>query len=127
MQGEYTLYSEGQLKEKGTLINGRLEGKVLEYYRNGKLKEKIENNKPDGECNTYYENGKIKEKRLYLKGKLEGAYYYYYSSGNIWIENNYKWFIKRRKKSYYENGKSLKKEQFKNGFNISRSYIKKRI
>ena len=65
----------------------------------------------------------VKEKRLYLNGKLEGEYYYYYSSGKLWIKNNYKkGLLHGERKVYYESGKLEKKEDFKNGFNLSGTY-----
>ena len=32
----------------------------------------------------------IKKKGYTTQGKLEGEYFYYYSSGKLWIKNNYK-------------------------------------
>ena len=54
--------------------------------------------------------GSLKKKRLYTKGKLEGEYFYYYSSGKLWIKNNYKNGLLHGERKVFLKMENLKKK-----------------
>jgi len=85
-------YENGQLKEKGNIKDGKLDGLVERYYENGQLKEKgnIKDGMRDGLYESYYENGQLKEKRNYKEDQLHGLWEYYYENGQPGIARLYK-------------------------------------
>ena len=57
------------------VVNGKIEGKYLEYYDNGQVRYDIfyKNNKEEGRYLEYYSNGNLKFKGIYKDGKQEGS------------------------------------------------------
>jgi len=104
-------YDEGKLKAKGNYVNqkkdsiwnyyssagykiseelyvnGLRQGKVVNFFEDGKIAEEKEfvNDFEDGEWIQYYEDGKIRMKATYKKGSLEGKTYYYDRCGKKMI------------------------------------------
>ena len=78
-------------------LDGKPEGKWLEFYKSGNLKSIInwKNGKLTGKYIVYDKNGKKSTEAIYKDGKENGKYFLYYSNGNI------------RTKGEYENGKPI--------------------
>lgn len=78
-------------------LDGKPEGKWLEFYKNGNLKSIInwKNGKLTGKYIVYDKNGKKSTEAIYKDSKENGKYFLYYSNGNI------------RTKGEYENGKPI--------------------
>ena len=72
--------------------DGLGQGSVVNYFPNGKIKEKfnMKNDKLDGENIEYYENGIIKKFQNYKDNKLYGIYKEYDSKGILEKVCNYK-------------------------------------
>ena len=87
--------SEG--RDRFYYLDGKPEGKWLEFYKNGNLKSIInwKNGKLTGKYIVYDKNGKKSTEAIYKDGKENGKYFLYYSNGNI------------RTKGEYENGKPI--------------------
>ena len=144
--GVWEEYDNNTLLSKSTYDNGKLDGKLINYYRNGSIKEigYVKNNRWVGKYHEYYDNRNIREKKNYIDGKLEGRsmlyyknrqikeskfykndklnseYLYYYSNGYLWIKSNYNnGKLDGDRFIYYEDGKLEKKEFYRNGINTS--------
>ena len=90
------IHSTGE-KEELFYRNGKLEGKVLVFYKNGNIKQKLlyKNDKPEGKILIYHKNSKLSAKLFYKNGKLEGKVI-------LWHENGIK-----RAKLFYSNGRKV--------------------
>ena len=75
------MYQEN-LKEEFFEINGKKEGILKLYYKNGNIMSirNYVNNKLNGEYERYYENGNIYEICNYVNGKLNGEYKLFYEN-----------------------------------------------
>jgi len=75
-----TYYLSGKKALESYLINGKKEGKSLEFYVTGEVKTTggFKLGLKEGLWKTYYENGKIREKGKYAKGKKIGVWKIYY-------------------------------------------------
>jgi len=64
------------------LINGKKDGKSLEFYVTGEVKTTgdFKVGLKEGLWKTYYENGKIREKGKYAKGEKIGVWKTYYKN-----------------------------------------------
>ncbi|NVJ89903.1 MAG: hypothetical protein HWD82_10770 [Flavobacteriaceae bacterium] len=62
--------------------DGKLNGKFLEYYSTGELREigSYNNGLRDGNWKEYYKNGKIKKKGKYSKGERVGVWKTFYKN-----------------------------------------------
>ena len=82
-------------------------GKIINYYINGTIMNKgtLVNGKLDGEYTTYFENGKIKSVSHYQNGILNGPAITYYTNGSLLFDGE---LINGKKKpgsrSYFING-----------------------
>ena len=115
-------YSNGELKEVGTLIdslkqgywitydtnkillcecvyiNNSLNGPFILYYFNGNVKVKgymVAGNWKN-ERTFYYSNGKVKNRGRYLNGELHGVWDYYDVNGNLDKKIRYKNGLKEK-------------------------------
>ena len=67
-------YNSGKIQNKGTLLNGKLNGELTVYFKNGN-KKFISNYKDGilhGVWNDYYPNGVLLSSRKYADGKIIG-------------------------------------------------------
>jgi len=114
-------YTNGQVKSKGNIKNGKLDGKATAWYENGQIWSEelyIEGNLVDKTRYSYHENGEIQSEAHYINGKLEGIGTNWYANGQIWSEENYKDGKKDGKwTSWYENGLKRSEENYKDGKN----------
>lgn len=85
-------YGTGETSRIYTRINGKIEGKMTDYYPSGALKgEKyFENDKQTGKTTVYYENGKLKEVQYYINGLKSGGDTIFYESGKIQYVSEFK-------------------------------------
>jgi len=85
-------YGTGEISRTYTRINGKIEGKMTDYYPSGALKgEKyFEDNKQTGKTTVYYENGKLKEVQYYLNGLKSGGDTIFYESGKMQYVSEFK-------------------------------------
>ena len=77
---------------KGSMKNGKKEGKWVNYHSNGQLriKENYKNGKLDGAWVEFHDDGQLAFKGNYKNGKSEGACVAYYSNGQLRLKGNYK-------------------------------------
>lgn len=117
MEGEFThFYPSGKVGIEGAYRNGKWDGLIKSYYKEGKsyslrhyakgllmgkstyfypngqirLEQEFVNDSLNGSSKFFYENGKIQESLHYKKGKEDGIYKYYYPNGQLWTEKEYK-------------------------------------
>lgn len=85
-------YGTGETSRIYTRINGKIEGKMTDYYPSGALKgEKyFENDRQTGKTTVYYENGKLKEVQYYTDGLKSGGDTIFYESGKIQYVSEFK-------------------------------------
>ncbi len=95
-------------------VNGKLNGKIVTYYPDGKITEEIEykNGVKDGENNYYSPTGVLLKKLIYKNEELDGLVIYYDAHGNVLIEGNYKEGKKHGLWKYYKDGKMELEETF---------------
>jgi hypothetical protein len=77
-------YISGELLSTHHELNGKKEGKLLEYYPDGRLKSErlFINDKETGKTVVYFPDGRIKEVQSYEDGVKEGGDTIFYENGN---------------------------------------------
>lgn len=75
----------GNLRERGTLLEGRWDGIHEWFHFNGLLatKETYVDGKLHGPSETYFKNGNLSLREMYVDGKLHGAYEAYWARGRL--------------------------------------------
>jgi hypothetical protein len=78
-----TNYPSGELSRRHTEVNGKKEGVMTEYYKDGKIKGErlFKNDIQIGKSTFYYPGGKIKEVQYYEEGKITGGDTIFYETG----------------------------------------------
>ena len=95
--------------------NGKLEGWEITYFPNGKIKSKqlYKNDKREGLYKEFYDNGKLALVVPYKNGKKEGVQKEYAYEGYLYSDVLYKNNYKEGKQRWYDkNGKVIKEEEF---------------
>lgn len=89
-------YGTGETSRIYTRIDGKIEGKMTDYYVTGELKgeKNFKNNKQDGKTTIYYESGKIKEVQYYINGLRNGGDTIFYEDGKLKFVTEFKDNIK---------------------------------
>ncbi len=107
--GEWIYYQKksGDVMTKETYVNGKLDGKKITYYPNGKVTEELNyvNGQMEGQNNYYSPDGILIKKLKYRNNQLQGEATYYDAYGNVVIEGFYKDGKKHGLWRYYKNGK----------------------
>ena len=97
-----------------TYSNGKLNGKKITYYPNGKITEVVEysDGLKNGENIYYAPNGVVIKKMIYKNDQLHGPASYFDGHGNLLIEGAYKDDKKHGVWKYYQNGELAVEETF---------------
>ncbi len=119
-------YDDGKTpKIKGTYINNRPEGVYHKYYSNGTLKEKgsLKLNLNFDTLTRYHENGNIEYQAVYnSEGRENGTVKYYYSNGQLEFEYSASDGIPLGKATrYYENGDQKETIEFSSSGEVTQS------
>lgn len=79
------VYGTGQVSRRYQEINGKKEGKMTDYYPDGKLKAErwFKDDKQIGRTLLYYPNGSVKEVQYYQDGRKEGGDTLFYENGRV--------------------------------------------
>jgi len=114
-------YNSGKIQNKGTLLNGKLNGELTVYFKNGN-KKSVSNYKDGilhGHWSRYYPNGVLMSSDIYADGKIIENGRKYFVTGQIESE------IKPKKVtqfdtafSYYSTGKVKQMTLIKNGWHV---------
>ncbi|MEH6765738.1 MAG: hypothetical protein V7655_14635 [Aequorivita antarctica] len=114
--GKWVYYHE---KSKNVMmhenyVNGKLDGKKITYYPDGKITEETtyKNGIKEGEDNYYSPDGVLLKKLLYKEDQLQGTALYYDAYGNVVIEGFYKDDKKHGLWKYYKDGKVILEETY---------------
>ena len=85
-------YTNGQVKSKGEIKDGKLDGKWIYWHGNGQIRSEkhYKDGKEDGKSTWWYENGQILSEEHYKDGKKDGKWTTWYESGQISSEEHYK-------------------------------------
>jgi len=110
-------YNSGKIQNEGTLVNGKLEGELIVYFKNGN-KKSVSNYKErvlNGVWNDYYPNGVLMQSKEYVNGKIKLMGRVYFINGQVDSE------IKPKKETvfdtaftYYSTGKVKRTRLMKN-------------
>ena len=75
----------------GKFNNGKPEGKWIEYYENGQLKEEpsYKNRKKHGTWEFYYETGQLQAREKYNEGKPIGVWKTFSAKGRLIEEKDF--------------------------------------
>lgn len=120
--GEYRLYyTNGQLRESGTFVDGKLDGVYEEFWGNGQLSGKaIYSQGVIINDEKYHESGELKKKTNFKNGLKSGEVKIYYSNGNVGIEEFYKNDeLEGIRRTYTRNGIIESKIQYRGGKKIT--------
>lgn len=84
-------YGSGEVSRRHTEIGGKKEGKMTEYYKDGKIKGErlFENDLQVGKTTYYYPSGRIKEAQYYDQGKMHGGDTVFYEDGTPQFLRNF--------------------------------------
>lgn len=84
-------YSNGNINNKITYLNGIAHGEAFYYYPTGELNTKgnYHNDSKQGKWEWYYKNGKLKLEASFDRGDLHGERIAYYENGNISAKSTY--------------------------------------
>ncbi|MEO5907079.1 MAG: hypothetical protein ABIQ11_10155 [Saprospiraceae bacterium] len=76
-------YATGEVSRRHTLVDGKKEGKMTDYYLDGSLKSErfFENDLQVGKSTFYYPSGKVQEVQYYDQGQKHGGDTIFYESG----------------------------------------------
>jgi len=114
--GEWLYYPEksNNVMTRESYKNGKLEGKKITYYLNGKITEESNylNGLLEGESNNYSPDGVLLKKLQYRNNLLVGEAFYYDANGAVTIEGHYKEGKKNGLWKYYKNGKVVLEETY---------------
>ena len=114
--GEWIYYHEKSenVMTREQYVNGKLDGKVITYYPNGKTTQETtyKNAIKEGEDNYYSPEGVLLKKLLYKENELHGPALYYDAYGNVIIEGFYKEGKKHGLWKYYKDGKVILEETY---------------
>ena len=111
-------YTNGQVKSKGNIKNGKLIGKVTNWHDNGQIssEEHYLDGKQDGKWTQWYANGMKWTDRNYKDGKQDGKWTTWYTNGLKWTERNYKDGTQDGKSTeWFANGQIKTEENYKDG------------
>ncbi len=77
-------YENGTVSRKHILINGKKEGLMTEYHKDGSLKSEMhfENDIQVGKATFYYPSGKVEEVQYFDQGKIHGGDTVFYENGS---------------------------------------------
>lgn len=89
-------YGTGETSRVYTRIDGKIEGKMTDYYPSGALKGEryFANDKQEGKTTLYYESGEIKEVQYYKEGLRNGGDTLFYEGGKLKFVTEFKDNIK---------------------------------
>lgn len=99
-------------------INGKQEGKEIEYYQNGFVHRicYYSNGKLNGDFTSFHENGEVEEVSTYVNGKKQGCSMYWNDQGVFTEYEEYKDdSLHGCHLSWYDNGQLSTFEEFKDG------------
>jgi antitoxin component YwqK of YwqJK toxin-antitoxin module len=76
-------YGSGEVSRRHTEINGKKEGIMTEYYKDGKIKGErlFKDDIQIGKSTFYYPSGKVQEVQYYKEGKMDGGDTVFYETG----------------------------------------------
>lgn len=135
--GEWVWFNNlGKIDEKGTYVDGELDGLYQEYFLDGKLKYayNYKNGVLNGEYKAYNNKGALIEQKTFIDGKLNGTYYSFYEVGKsikeyvIPYKNDE---IEGVGTQFHPNGNIYFEANFKNGIRVNgvekKYYINKQL
>lgn len=78
-------YGSGAISRRYEEINGKKEGKMTDYYPDGRLKAErwFQQDLQTGRTVLYYPGGQVKEVQYYQDGKKEGGDSLFYENGRL--------------------------------------------
>lgn len=79
------MWVNGNMRERGTLENGKWDGVHEWFHFNGLLatREEFVDGVLHGPSETYFKNGNLSLRERYVNGKLHGAYEAYWARGRL--------------------------------------------
>jgi len=78
-------FENGQVSRRSNIVNGKKEGRMTDYYNDGKLMAEryFVQGEQAGRTVIYYPNGSVKEVQHYEQGKKQGGDTLWYEDGKI--------------------------------------------
>ncbi|GEM_PF-463913 len=78
-------FETGQVSRRSNIVKGKIEGKMTDYYNDGKLMAEryFVNGLQEGQTFIYYPSGNVKEVQYFMEGKKQGGDTLWYEDGKI--------------------------------------------
>lgn len=78
-------YENGAVSRRVQIIDGKKEGKMTDYYNDGKIMAErwFKNGLQDGNTTIWYPSGKVKEVQFFIRGKQSGGDTIWYENGRV--------------------------------------------
>ena len=94
-------FETGQLSRRTPLINGKKEGKMTDFYPDGKpMAERIfKNDLQEGRTVIFHKNGQLKEVQYFERGLRNGGDTLWYETGKIEFAS---WFVNGKKQGFLQ-------------------------
>lgn len=112
-------YLSGNLQGKGSLVDGKLEGKRWLYNKDGSISEELnyKNGFPEGKEIRYYPDGTIKQIGYYSEGYEVGEWKKFHPNGELKQVSNFsgEGKLNGEVKTYYSTGELKGTSEFVNG------------
>lgn len=117
-EGKWTYYHPGgkSVMFAEDYVKGKLNGKRIVYFPNGKIAEEISfvNDLMEGTYKQYTEKGVVLEESFYKNNKLHGIAIFRNSHGEVTSKGKFANDLKTGVWEYYDKGKLVKKEDMTN-------------
>ena len=99
-------YSNGQLKEEMTYLDGQLNGITREYYPTGVFKsvKNYDNGRLNGVCRTFRADGSLESAASYANGQIDGFRNTYHPDDSLWVNEIYDHDINIERREYDREG-----------------------
>ncbi len=85
-------YGTGETSRTYTRVNGKIEGKMTDFYPSGAIKGEryFKDGNQDGKTTIYFESGAVKEVQYYGNGLKNGGDTLFYESGKLQYVSDFK-------------------------------------
>lgn len=111
-------YDSGHLKSKRTFVEGKLQGKGIDFFKDGKIETRafFKDDSLNGHYESFYADGTKAEEGNYIANVIDGRYLAWYNTAELkWIEHWKNGQKEGTDSTFYETGKLESAIPFRNG------------
>jgi antitoxin component YwqK of YwqJK toxin-antitoxin module len=115
-------YTNGKLARQYAIINGNIDGELIEYYPDGKVayKATYKDGEEQGVATEFFPNGKMMSEKAYQHGEYHGRQVHYWDTGTPRLQYFARYGIEHGTWTEYDrNGKAVREFELWNGTPVS--------